>query len=94
MIEPEAEADVAEAYGWYEAQRPGLGDDFLLCIEAALEAIGDRPQSFPLIDRRTRRALVRRFPYLILFAVLTDAISVVAVFHTSRDPERRTPRVR
>jgi hypothetical protein len=28
---PEAEADIAEAYGWYERQRIGLGEDFLSC---------------------------------------------------------------
>lgn len=94
IIEPEAEADLAHAYGWYEAQRSGLGDDFMLCIEAALEAIGDRPRSFPLVERRTRRTLVRRFPYLVLFVDLADEILDVGVFHTSRDPERWTPRLR
>jgi hypothetical protein len=32
---PEASADVASAYAWYEERAPGLGEDFLRCIEAA-----------------------------------------------------------
>lgn len=36
IIEPEAEADIADAYRWYEERRSGLGDDFVLCIEAPL----------------------------------------------------------
>jgi hypothetical protein len=28
IVEPEAEADIAEAYDWYEAQCSGLGEDF------------------------------------------------------------------
>lgn len=94
ILEPEAEADIAHAYAWYEAQRPGLGDDFMLCIEAAIEAIADRPASFPMIRGATRRALVRRFPYLVLFAELPDVITVVGVFHTSRNPKRWAPRIR
>ncbi len=26
---PEAEQDVADAYSWYEAREPGLGEEFL-----------------------------------------------------------------
>ena len=94
VVEPEAEADIEQAYAWYQAQRPGLGDDFMLCIEAAIEAIADRPTSFPTIRGVTRRALVRRFPYLVLFAELPDAMTVVGVFHTSRNPRRWKPRIR
>ena len=94
IVEPEAEADLAEAYAWYDEQRAGLGDDFLLCIEAAIEAIGERPKSFPIVQSQTRRALVRRFPYLVLFVELPDLITVVGIFHASRDPQRWTPRMR
>ena len=33
---PEAEQDVADAYSWYEAREPGLGEDFLRCVEACV----------------------------------------------------------
>ena len=29
LLEPEAQADLAEAFDWYEAQRTGLGSEFL-----------------------------------------------------------------
>jgi plasmid stabilization system protein ParE len=94
IVEPEAEADIDEAYEWYDDRRPGLGEDFLLCIEAALEAIGERPKSFPVIHAQTRRTLVRRFPYLVLFVEMPAVITVVGVFHTSRNPKTWTPRLR
>ena len=31
-IRPEARTDVQAAYDWYEAQCPGLGDEFLIAI--------------------------------------------------------------
>ena len=42
---PEAEQDVADAYGWYEAREPGLGEDFLRCVERACSASNGIPSS-------------------------------------------------
>jgi hypothetical protein len=49
IIEPEAESDLFQSYDSYEHQRDGLGADFLLCFEAALEAIAERPRSFLIV---------------------------------------------
>jgi toxin ParE1/3/4 len=35
IIRPEAELDIDDAYQWYESQRKGLGQNFLLCVEEA-----------------------------------------------------------
>jgi len=94
IIEQEAERDLGEAYDWYEAQRPGLGEDFFLCVEVAFEIIRERPRSFPKIHRNARRTLVHRFPYLILFAEHRDLITIHGVFHTSRDPQMWKDRLR
>lgn len=39
IIAPEAEQDLAEAYAWYEGRRSGLGEEFLSCVDACVEAI-------------------------------------------------------
>ena len=39
IITPAAEADLAEAKAWYERQQGGLGEDFLQCVEEALDRI-------------------------------------------------------
>jgi len=93
IIEPEAERDIADAYTWYEQQRPGLGDDFALCVEAGLQVIAERPRFFPKVFKNARRMLIDRFPYLILFIEHRQFISVHAVFHTSRDPRKWRRRV-
>ena len=61
-IQPHAVDDLREAHAWYEEQRPGLGNEFLLCIEAILDQITANPVRFPLIHREIKRAVVRRFP--------------------------------
>ncbi len=94
IIEPEAEADIEAAYDWYEANRTGLGDDFLLCIEATLLAVGDRPRTFVKIYKAARRAVVRRFPHIVLFLEHRSSITVVGVFHFRRNPDEAMKRVR
>ena len=88
VIRPEAEADLAEAFAWYEERRPGLGDRFLLSVEAVLAAIERYPESFPVVYAQVRRALLRRFPYGVFYTVKESAVVVLAVFHCAREPRR------
>jgi hypothetical protein len=45
------------------------------------------PRQFPVIYRNVRRALLRRFPYALMFVIdLDDTLTVIACFHGSRDP--------
>ena len=39
IITPEAELDMAEAKAWYNRQRQGLGERFVLSVEEGLERI-------------------------------------------------------
>jgi plasmid stabilization system protein ParE len=86
VIRPEAEADVAEAFEWYEARREGLGHEFIRTVEAALAAILRHPESFPVVYKEVRRVMTRRFPYGIFYLLEESAIIVLAVFHAKRDP--------
>jgi hypothetical protein len=60
---PEAELDIGEAYIWYERRRPGLGEDFLSCVEACFALMRRYPAMYPVVRAGYRRALTRRFPY-------------------------------
>ena len=50
--------------------------------------VAERPLSYPLVHRNTRRALMTRFPFGIYFRVEQTQIVVVAVIHGSRHPHR------
>ena len=62
IIAPEAEQDMAEAYAWYEGRWVGLGEEFLSCVDACIEAIRRTPEMHLVIHESYRRGLVRRFP--------------------------------
>ena len=85
---PEAEQDVVEAYGWYEAREPGLGEDFLRCVEACLLTVQRHPKLYPVAVDEFRRALVRRFPFEVFYEEAGDCITVYSVFHCLQDPRK------
>ena len=82
-------ADLADAERWYAAHAPQMIPAFREAFRAIVNRIEANPQQFPLAQQQTRKALVRRFPYLVLFRETERAAYVVAVFHTRRDPQRR-----
>jgi plasmid stabilization system protein ParE len=88
-----AEADVGDAYLWYERQRPGLGDAFRVELKATLRRIAERPELFEVLHRDTRRAPLRRFPCSVFYRVYPDAIVVVACMHGRRSPGRWRSRI-
>ena len=87
FIRPEAEADLADTYAFYQECRPGLGDDFILCAEEAIERILKRPLQYQEIHMSVRRALIHRFPYCVFYVVVERRVIVIAVMHAARNPE-------
>jgi plasmid stabilization system protein ParE len=86
IIRPEAEWDLEDAFAWYELQDPGLGSEFVRAIDNCMSTIGRNPLAYRLIYQQARRALVRRFPYNVLYIVEEDTIFVIACFHSKRNP--------
>jgi toxin ParE1/3/4 len=86
LIRPEGEHDIAEAHRWYENQRPGLGSDFVLCVEDGLAKIQRAPEKYAVVHRNIRRLLIHRFPYRIFYVVDQNSIVVLAVSHARRNP--------
>lgn len=86
VIRPEAEADIAEAFGWYEARVSGLGSQFLLVLDAVFNSILRDPHIYPRVYKQVYRALTRRFPFAVFFLVEKKRIVVLSVFHVKRNP--------
>ena len=88
IVAPEAELDVADAYGWYEARRVGLGEEFLSAVDASVAYIRRNPKANSTVRGEYRRCLVRRFPYAVFYEYSELAVTVYAVLHTSRNPDK------
>jgi plasmid stabilization system protein ParE len=93
IVRPEAEAEMTDAFDWYEDRVPGLGSEFLLCVDAVFNAIQRTPQNYPCVHKTARRALSRRFPYEIIFVEDNERVVVLSVFHAKRNPKRWRERI-
>jgi plasmid stabilization system protein ParE len=77
-----------DAVARYEGEREGLGREFRTTIEKYFQRIADYPEMFPEVRGEVRRAVVRRFPFVIHFLTEKKRIVILSVFHTSRDPKQ------
>jgi plasmid stabilization system protein ParE len=82
----EARAEFDAAADWYERQKPGLGADFIGRVQDVLDRIAAMPRLHQVIFQDVRRAVVKKFPYTVLYQIESDHILVIAIFHGKRDP--------
>lgn len=82
-----AEADIGRAARWYEAELPGLGAEFLESVQDSVAAILESPLMYPAVEGDIRRAIMRRFPFMVYFTLDDDVVSVLAVLHGRRNPD-------
>lgn len=88
IIRPEAENDLIEARDWYEAQREGLGAEFLTAIDGVFSRIRETPELYAAEYKGVRRAGMNRFPYIVYYRLIENTVEVIAVQHGSRSPRR------
>ena len=86
IVRPEVENDLKEAFSWYEDKRQGLGYDFLLQMDAGVRFIERNPEICLPEYKGTRKHLIKRFPYKIIYLVEKESINVLAVIHGKRSP--------
>lgn len=93
IFAPEVAHDISGAYSWYEARRLGLGEEFLSEVDASIAYIRRTPEANSASHEQYRRCLVRRFPYAIFYDYSEPKVTVYAVLHTSRNPDKWRERV-
>jgi plasmid stabilization system protein ParE len=84
---PAIEGELAEIRDYYNEQSHHLGDDFINEFERQVLGIAAMPSRWMVVRGNTRRALMKRIPYLTFFRVLNDAvIRITVIKHERRHP--------
>jgi plasmid stabilization system protein ParE len=91
FILDDAEAEIVAAGDWYYSSgHAGVAIRFREAIERAFDAVGEAPASFVVVDDWQgvvlRRAMVRGFPYQVVFGELSGQLWIIAVAHLRREP--------
>ena len=79
--------DEAEAAArWYAERSASAAAGFSEEIDTAESAIVDFPDAWPPFDHGTRRYLLRRYPFSVIYRIESRRILIVAVAHGHRRP--------
>jgi plasmid stabilization system protein ParE len=87
LFHPEAEAEYHSAVAWYGARSARVAARFEAAVEQELALIESNPDLFSKYDDEHRYAVLRRFPYSLVFQVQPDRVYVIAVAHAARAPD-------
>ncbi len=85
-IHPDAVAEAEAARKWYQVRSVDAAGAFLAELDLAVHSIRTAPELYPRYIGGTRRYLMRRFPYLVVYQHLEEKVRVVAVAHCRRRP--------
>ncbi|MFH1962018.1 MAG: type II toxin-antitoxin system RelE/ParE family toxin [bacterium] len=78
--------ELENARVWYEEQAKGLGTEFLGEVEHAVNLISQYPNTWSPYYEGTRRFLLHRFPFAIVYRYERDRIRVFALMHLRQRP--------
>jgi plasmid stabilization system protein ParE len=86
--------DEAEATtDWYRRRSVRAAELFLDELDHAVDRLENDATQFPEHLWGTRRIVLHRFPYLVIFRVTVSAVEVIAVAHGHRRPDYWRDRV-
>ena len=80
--------EIAEPAEWYEARSAGLSADFLRAVDVAVASVLRAPEQYPRVHEDMHRALLRRFPYSLIYSFDDEELVVLACLHWRQNPER------
>ena len=85
-IHPEAIAEAQAANRWYRERSASAAEAYLAELDLAVEAIAENPEMWPRYVHGTRRYILHRFPFYLVYRETADRLEIIAVAHGRRKP--------
>ena len=82
-----AARDVRSAASWYRERSPKAALDLIDELNRATQIIAKVPDRWPAGRSGTRRFLLWRFPFAVIYSYDEPVVTIWAVAHASRRPE-------
>lgn len=87
-LDDAAEAEFYTIVGYYKQFDPALSSDFIQEFDRAVQRLLDFPNAGSPYLHGTKRIILRRFPYSIVYKIYRDEVIVAhAVMHMIRKPD-------
>src|SRR5579862_4573232 len=82
----EAREEFRGAIRWYRAHSSLVSSDFRQVASEAIRTVSEGPDRWPRYLHGTRRFVIQRFPFSIVYLDEADSITIIAVAHGKRRP--------
>jgi hypothetical protein len=84
---PAAETELNRSVDYYDECQKGLGLEFLKEIYHTVQNILTFPNAWSPLSANTRRCLSKRFPYGVVYQVVSKEVYIIAVMNLNREPD-------
>jgi plasmid stabilization system protein ParE len=85
-VHPDAGAEAEAGVLWYRERSTKVAERFLAELERAVDLIIETPRRWPKYLHGTRRYVLLKFPYSIIYRPSEARITICAVAHAKRRP--------
>lgn len=81
-----ARTESLEAFDYYQERSEQAASRFLECLEMATDWLSRHPTTGKPLSARTRRYLMKTFPYVVIYRITPEALWIIGLVHEKRDP--------
>lgn len=85
-LHPGAIADARASRKWYENRSVSAANAFMNELDRAIEQISEFADQWPIYILGTKRFLLHRFPFSVVYRALGNVVEIVAIAHARRKP--------
>jgi plasmid stabilization system protein ParE len=86
-IHPAALSELKSALAWYLARNETAAFEFVAEVERAVGLIVESPPRWPSGEHGTRKFVLSRFPFAIVYREKETAVQILAIAHGHKNPE-------
>jgi hypothetical protein len=83
---PDAEQELNQAVDYYNDCQPLLGWDFSREVYFTIQNILAYPKAWAPLSKNTRRCLVNRFPFGVIYQIVKNDVFIIAIMQLNRKP--------
>jgi ParE toxin of type II toxin-antitoxin system, parDE len=82
--------ELVDAVEYYENRLPGLSEKLETELENIIQKITLNPFLFPNKFKKYREVPLKKFPFVVIYEIVGNAVVIVSVFHCKRNPDSKT----
>ena len=86
VVRPDARTEAREAYPYLRAANPQAAVDFQGRLDEAVADLAESAHSWPAVRGESRQRRLTQFPYVLVYRLRGDVVSIGAVMHLRRRP--------